>query len=801
MIGNIFSLSTLSTGVAVFYVYFAFNNLAKLMNPLKQFAAEDLRQMPQEQMVKPFWRGDDAAGTLGLRVYLSTERDFHLNFFTDAEFAEQAETESGFKSVLGQQRSFLLWSEDDAVDSTKKIPARSFVIVASDEMQPQTASSCTLSGEECSASNQAQQTSIEFAHKWLQDSIKHERQLASDGGGLMAAMNSAGGGIESTSVLLAFYSSLTRSFTGIFERVLGLMSSADESSLDVDASGSTSDSEEPLTIINVSPKNPLWRNLMSNGTAYVHVLLARQFPSADEPRMLSASPDARSAMRKLQKIHSHHNLLLDQVGMIKRELPTHVPPPRRLLYRDLMFVAKKCTLCLFREDDSCKVLPPWNIEHHQSVANSEYQMAKTQRKEGIVVPYWKPEVHIHLIRDSESYPMQVADRVGFEIIQVGKGDARHRSGYAYLPSAHVDEIGLTSEKYIPLNETVMALPLRIGFHGGGNSDSPEEQEGITPARYRLLNHLANALESQKEMGFEESDIDDLRRLIAETNVKLLAVTIFASVFHLLFEFLTFKSDVQFWRDNTSLTGLSVRALFLDWISQVVILLYLIELDSSLLMIVPSAVGMLIALWKCQRGAGLRILKRNCEGSASWHLFGYELVATRLREAADRSKTAESSSDKLSVLTEEMDQLATRLLGKCFLLPCVVSYAIYSLLREPHAGWYSWFITTASSFVYAVGFVLMTPQLFLNYKLKSVAHLPWRVLGYRFVNTFIDDLFAFIIRMPTMARMSCFRDDIVFIIYLYQRYLYPVDQSRPVEGGGDSSTETSETERSKKEKKS
>lgn len=52
-----------------------------------------------------------------------------------------------------------------------------------------------------------------------------------------------------------------------------------------------------------------------------------------------------------------------------------------------------------------------------------------------------------------------------------------------------------------------------------------------------------------------------------------------------------------------------------------------------------------------------------------------------------------------------------------------------------------------------------------------------------MNTFIDDLFAFIIRMPTMARMSCFRDDVVFIIYLWQRYLYPVDASRPVEGGG------------------
>ena len=72
---------------------------------------------------------------------------------------------------------------------------------------------------------------------------------------------------------------------------------------------------------------------------------------------------------------------------------------------------------------------------------------------------------------------------------------------------------------------------------------------------------------------------------------------------------------------------------------------------------------------------------------------------------------------------------------------------------------------------------MTPQLFINYKLKSVAHLPWKFFMYRALNTFIDDLFAFIIKMPTAHRLSCFRDDIVFFIFLYQRWIYPVDMSR------------------------
>ena len=53
--------------------------------------------------------------------------------------------------------------------------------------------------------------------------------------------------------------------------------------------------------------------------------------------------------------------------------------------------------------------------------------------------------------------------------------------------------------------------------------------------------------------------------------------------------------------------------------------------------------------------------------------------------------------------------------------------------------------------------MMTPQLFINYKLKSVAHLPWRMMTYKALNTFIDDLFAFVIKMPTLYRLGCFRD--------------------------------------------
>ena len=200
---------------------------------------------------------------------------------------------------------------------------------------------------------------------------------------------------------------------------------------------------------------------------------------------------------------------------------------------------------------------------------------------------------------------------------------------------------------------------------------------------------------------------------------------------MLFEFLTFKSEVNFWRNNKDLTGLSVRSLFLDMIGQTVILLFLIEKDSSLLMTIPSGIGCLIALWKCRRAAGLQFVRIEDRSNVAWwnwipSLLGYELQATRLKlmrgEASDRddsnnkSSKASSRAD-LARVTVEADRIATRTLGTV-LLPLVIGYTLYSFFREEHSGWYSWLVTSASSAVYALGFVLMTPQLFLNWEAEK-----------------------------------------------------------------------------------
>ncbi|CAN0409306.1 unnamed protein product, partial [Ectocarpus sp. 13 AM-2016] len=68
-------------------------------------------------------------------------------------------------------------------------------------------------------------------------------------------------------------------------------------------------------------------------------------------------------------------------------------------------------------------------------------------------------------------------------------------------------------------------------------------------------------------------------------------------------------------------------------------------------------------------------------------------------------------------TKEFDDVATAHL--LYLVgPLMVGYAVYSLLNQQHRGWYSWVLNSLVGFVYMFGFVMMTPQLFINYKVSG-----------------------------------------------------------------------------------
>jgi hypothetical protein len=318
-----------------------------------------------------------------------------------------------------------------------------------------------------------------------------------------------------------------------------------------------------------------------------------------------------------------------------------------------------------------------------------------------------------------------------------------RSSNQYLPVAYADSSGQTADIRFPLNDTIKDISFQITF-------AP-----TSLSRWQFLAQMEASLELQKGMGVGEKDTDDVKRMITETNPTLLAVTFVVSVFHILFDILAFKNDIEFWRNAKSFKGLSVSNLAMSFVAQLIIFLYLQENDTSLLVLGPAVVGLVIQGWKLMKATGSNIQFVN----------GYPTL--KFNESVSNSKTAEA------------DATAMKYIYTVF-YPLIFGFAMYSLIEKEHSGWYSYSVSTLVGFVYAFGFIMMTPQLFINYKLKSVAHMPWKFLIYRSLNTFIDDLFAFIIKMPTMHRLSCFRDDIVFFIFMYQRWIYPVDMTRSSE---------------------
>jgi len=316
----------------------------------------------------------------------------------------------------------------------------------------------------------------------------------------------------------------------------------------------------------------------------------------------------------------------------------------------------------------------------------------------------------------------------------------------YHSNIFVDEFWLDDSQLVKFNST-----------GTNKFETLLHFDLMSSARWRFQNHVTRTLERNAQMFGEDSEeLLQMRDLFASTHPYLLMLTFIVSFLHIIFEFLAFKSDVTFFQ-NQSVEDLnkyvSIQSIMMQIVCEFLLLLYLWDQSSNFLVLVTSLATIAVDVWKVTKA--LKVEVGYFKG-----LIPYPYLVSR----AKREKV------------DNFDSVAMKYLAAGF-LPIIAAYSIYSLSFDCHKGWYSYVLATCASCVYSMGFILMTPQLFINYKYKTVQFLPWRRFIYRAINTFIDDLFSFIIRMPTMHRLSCFRDDIVFVIYLYQRHIYPVDKNR------------------------
>ena len=416
---------------------------------------------------------------------------------------------------------------------------------------------------------------------------------------------------------------------------------------------------------------------------------------------------------------------------------------------------------------------------------------------GSLAPHLRPSVVLRLAHPTPglqrgSFPGELSSFVVAleDSPQVRRGRSAEEAAMpqllAYRPLFGLDELSITRRQW------------RLVSRNGSAAD-PEVVFRLQPVSlggFAFYQQMSVAVQQmQGALALTEDDTDDIRAMVSGENLKIWALTTVIGLLHTIFSYLAFKNDIGFWKKRSSLEGLSIRTFFSNLVCQTIIFAKLCDSGNvSWIILGESGLGCCLEAWKVSKIAARRGMLRLGYWRPGLAAEEEAAAAAAAQEKPPPDGNGASSAvvpalhpggivpmTALETATDEADAKAMRwlLLG---MWPLITCWGCYSLLYRPHKSWLSWLLHTAGNGVYLYGFVAMCPQLYINYRLKSVAHLPWRAMGYKVFNTIIDDVFAFAIAMPWSHRLACFRDDVVFLVFVYQMWIYPVDKSRPNEFG-------------------
>mmetsp|Transcript_8115 Transcript_8115/g.24117 ORF Transcript_8115/g.24117 Transcript_8115/m.24117 type:complete len:668 (-) Transcript_8115:416-2419(-) len=390
--------------------------------------------------------------------------------------------------------------------------------------------------------------------------------------------------------------------------------------------------------------------------------------------------------------------------------------------------------------DGVNLLSGKNDDGKEATQEEQKAAAAAPRE---IINFLKPNITINLI-DLDFKPIARAQLQPNQLAWIHMDEIAR----TYEPVAWFNDFWTLKDYMVPVNSSLPELNITFSVSSMGQM------------KWMLYLQMEQSFSMQKSMGsMGEGDQDEFKRVLLEGNPYYLALTFAVSLLHSVFDMLAFKNDIGFWKDKKSVEGLSIKTILINCVCQVVIFLYLMDNETSFVILASTFVGILIEFWKVTKAMDVSVDRT---GTFPKLVF------------KDRASYAESD-------TKKYDDEAIKYLS-WILYPCVLAFGAYSLIYKSHKSWYSFVLNTLVGAVYAFGFILMCPQLYLNYRLKSVAHINQRQMTYKFLSTIVDDLMAFAIKMPTLHRLAVFRDDLVFVVFLYQRWIYRIDPTRVNEFG-------------------
>lgn len=315
--------------------------------------------------------------------------------------------------------------------------------------------------------------------------------------------------------------------------------------------------------------------------------------------------------------------------------------------------------------------------------------------------YYHPNFTMSFIADSGSQPyttMHPAVRQFVHLETTGARDASGQNGW-YYPILFVNTFWQLRDHMTELNSTVKELPLHITLNNMANwkfSIYASIDEGMKQ------NQRQAASGGPMPAGGDGSEFEMIKRVLIDTNVYLLATTGVVSILHMIFEALAFKSDVSHWRNKKDNVGISVRTILANVFMQTVIFLYLMDNSegTSWMILLGQGMGILLEAWKITKTVDVRVRE-----SEPGSLLPYKITFE------DKHKLSQTEEK-----TKEYDEIAFRYLYMVA-VPLLGAYAVYSVIYDTHKSWYSFVITTLVGSVYAYGFLMMVPSLYINYRLK------------------------------------------------------------------------------------
>ncbi|KAI9375870.1 cleft lip and palate transmembrane protein 1-domain-containing protein [Aspergillus egyptiacus] len=397
-----------------------------------------------------------------------------------------------------------------------------------------------------------------------------------------------------------------------------------------------------------------------------------------------------------------------------------------------------------------------------------------------IASHYHPNFTLSVIPDSGNMKyrqIHPAIRRQTQLEATGARDASGKNGW-YYPIVYLNTFWQLKSHMMELNSTVETVPLRFTLQNTKNWKFAMMSSLDENAKQTAHNA---AFGGSNPGGGDGSEFEMIKEVLLDTNIWLLGTTGVVTILHMIFETLAFKNDISHWRKKKDVVGTSVRTILANVFMQAVIFLYLMDNseNTSWMILASQGFGIILEFWKITKTVDVRL--RPPPAGSFFSFLPYVIVFE------DKHKLTETEQK-----TKEYDEIAFRYLY-IVAVPLLGAYAAYSLMYNTHKSWYSYIIETLVGSVYAYGFLMMVPSLYINYRLKSVAHMPGKALTYKFLNTFIDDLFAFTVKMPWLHRLATLRDDVIFFVWLYQSYKYKVDYTRVNEfgQGGDSDAEDEE----------